>query len=75
MNGALTRLRRERSLVWQGAFLPHQKTPPSHDAFVGGASRKAEPASFLDMRLRASVKGLRGISMADALASMRKTNG
>ncbi|MDF1606953.1 hypothetical protein PZ897_02050 [Hoeflea sp. YIM 152468] len=70
MNGAIARVRRERGLVWQGAFLPQQKNPPTYDEFVGGAPRKAEPASFLDMRLRASVKGLRGISMAEALSSM-----
>jgi len=58
--------------VWQGAFLPLQQKPPTYDEFVDGAGRKAEPASFLEMRLRASVKGLRGISMAEALSSMRK---
>ena len=45
--------------------------------FGGGAAcadleKHLEDRAVLDMRLRASVKGLRGISMADALAGMRR---
>lgn len=72
MKGALARIRRERALAWESAFLPYAKKPPTFHEFVGGEKPRAEPAQFLDMRLRASVKGLRGISMADALAGMRR---
>lgn len=69
MRGALAAIRRERSLAWEAAFLPHVKSPPSHSEFVGGKAVR-EPASFLDMRLRAATKGLRGISMAEYARSL-----
>lgn len=69
MKGAVKRIRRERAMVWDGAFLPHQKKPPTFSEYVGGEPPKPEPAEFLDMRLRASVKGLKGITMAEYRAS------
>lgn len=44
--------------------------PPTYQEYVGGAKAK-EPASFLEMRLRASTKGLRSISMDEAMKAMR----
>lgn len=69
VNGALARIKRERALVWEGAFLPYAKKPPTLKEFIGGSVIR-EPSSFLDMRLRSSTKGLRGITMAEHRASM-----
>lgn len=69
INGALARIKRERALAWESAFLPYAKSPPSLQEFIGGKSAK-EPSSFLDMRLRGASKGLRGITLAQHRASL-----
>ncbi len=69
MNGALARIRRERGLVWESAFLPWQKKAPSLSEFIG-MKPKAHSPDVLDMMIRNSTKGLKGISMSEALRSM-----
>ncbi len=70
MNGAMARIKGERSLAWQAAFLPYSKKPPSLADFIAMKPER-EPPVFLEMRLRSATKGLRGISMAEHLRSVR----
>lgn len=63
--GAEARLRRERGLAWDNAMLVRTEKPPSFEQYVGGGAVRKEPAAFLDMRLRASVRGLRTVTMAE----------
>jgi hypothetical protein len=71
MTGAANRIRRERAMAWDVAMLPLMKKPPSRAQYVGGDVKK-EPPEFLEMRLRASVRGMRGITMAEYLQTRRK---
>lgn len=68
MVGIAQQLRMRRMLIWEGAMLPRMQKPPSREQYTG-LKPIAEPAGALDMRLRASVKGLRSISMKDYLSS------
>jgi len=63
------RIKRERSMVWEGAMLVRMEKPPTLEQYIG-EQPKAEPASFLDMRLRASTKGLRSMTMAEYRQSL-----
>lgn len=45
MAGAQRRLAREREMVWFSAMMPHLKTPPSLQNFVGRVEAPAERAA------------------------------
>lgn len=70
MAGAAARIRRERGLAWEAALLPYRKKVPGYDEFTG-ERRNPDPPGFLDMRLRASVKGIKAVRLEDVLASRR----
>ncbi len=50
-------------------MLARMEKPPTLEQYIGEKPR-AEPASFLDMRLRASIKGLRSMTMAEYRQSL-----
>lgn len=56
--------------AWHTAYLPRSEQPVALKKLLTGAAANAvEPPEFLKMRLSASNKGLRSISMADYLKS------
>ncbi len=69
MAGVARRIKRERARVWEWAMLTRMEKPPTLEQYTGEKTR-AEPASFLDLRLRASTKGLRSMTMAEYRKSL-----
>ena len=67
MAGAVHRVTHSRVLNWEAAMLSRMEKPPTLEQYTGQKPRP-QPASMLDMRLRAGAKGLRSISLKQYLA-------
>jgi len=71
MAGAAQATRQKRVLIWEGAMLQRAEKFPSLEQYTG-LKPPPQPAAMLDMRLRASVRGLRAITLQEHLAGLRK---
>jgi len=71
LNGAIMRIKRERTLVWSGAMLVRMDKPPTLAQFIDEKTQ-ADPPEFLEMRLRSAEKGLRSVPMSEVRAMMRR---
>ena len=41
MDGAADRMKREKSMIWWGAMMPHMKKPPTFEDFTGFKTKAA----------------------------------